>query len=196
MVALKFTYLCKEMMTAPTTDFGQLEKKLSAADVSVSPAEAQGLLCGLLCTGHDEAQSLWLQELIPDQDGTAVPLPPEHRQSLIRFFQETLDAFEGPGVGFELLLPDEDQPLRTRASALVDWCQGFLYGLGLAQARFDGLSQETQEGLKDIVEVTKLDLDALGSGEEDEIDLTEITEFIWVAAMLVREELVHHPRGE
>lgn len=175
------------MATTLITDFEPLSDALSAAGVSVSPAEAQGLLCGLLCAGSENALSLWLQELTTDDAcrGTLNPL-----------FQETLEAFEGPGVGFELLLPDEDQPLKQRASALIDWCQGFLYGLGLAKAPLDGLSQETQEGLKDITEVTKLDLDSLSDSEEEEIDLTEITEFIWVAAMLVREELVHHPRGE
>ncbi|MBU0499757.1 MAG: UPF0149 family protein [Gammaproteobacteria bacterium] len=178
------------MATTSTTDFDQLGEQLSV--VGVGPAEAQGLLCGLLCAGTDDALALWLQELNPEQTGMDDPC----RNALNRLFQETLEAFEGPGVGFELLLPDEDQPLKQRASALIDWCQGFLYGLGLTKAPLDGLSQETQEGLKDITEVTKLDLDALSDSEEEEIDLTEITEFIWVAAMLVREELVHHPRGE
>lgn len=184
------------MSTETAIDFETLRQILGTNGVAAGPAEAQGLLCGLICTGAEGVREIWLRELLPDPDEAGDLLRSECRQALERVYQETHDAFDGPGVGFELLLPDEGQPLRNRAAALTDWCQGYLYGLGLAKAPLGQLSEETLEGLKDITEVTKLDLSALEDGEEAEIDLTEVAEFVWVAAMLVREELVHHPRGE
>ena len=177
----------------------RLEQSLSSLSLAIGPSEAHGVLCGLLCSGrNDEARSLWMQELIPDISSDGNLLLQECVQNLSALYQETLASFEGPSLGFTLLLPDDDAALKQRAEELVAWCQGFLYGLGLAQASVDSLSEETREGLRDITEITKLDLDALAKAdsEQEEVDLTEVTEFIWVAAMLVREELVHQPKGE
>ena len=41
----------------------------------------------------------------------------------------------GDEMEFELLLPDDDAPLEQRATALSQWCQGFLYGFGTGGSR-------------------------------------------------------------
>ncbi len=51
-------------------------------------------------------------------------------------------------------------------------------------------SAETQDALNSLTEITRMDLDQLNPGEEDEEALMEVTEFIWVAAMLVHSEMV------
>lgn len=176
-------------------DYQQLRERLANAGFSTGPAESHGLLCSLLCCGKTDALGFWLDELTPAETDND-DLMQECRRDLAHLYQQTHEAFEGPGVGFSLLMPEENEMLKVRAKALVDWCQGFLYGLGLAKAPLQQLSKETQEGLKDITEITRMDLDAIDETEQEEVDLTEITEFIWVAAMLVREELVHAPKGE
>ena len=78
---------------------------------------------------------------------------------------------------------------------MYDWCRGFLYGLGLAGISDRDLSEQTREVFHDFTEVTRLDLAGLEEGEDNEDALTEIVEFLWVAAMLVYEERVAAREG-
>ena len=177
-------------------NYSELQDRLSSAGFAVGPAEAHGVLCSVLCCGKENAMAFWLEELTPPDADNADLLFQETKRQLERIYHVTNDAIDGPGGGFELLIPDDEASLTERATAIVEWCQGYLYGLGLASAPLHQLSKETQEGLRDITEITRLDLESLSDSEQEEIDLTEVTEFIWVAAMLVREELVRGPKGE
>ena len=76
------------------------------------------------------------------------------------------------------------------ATALRDWCEGFLYGFGIAGVSPDhALSAEGREALRDIGELTRLDAEQVAEGESEEGALTEIIEFLRVAALLIREEV-------
>ncbi|MEW7976408.1 MAG: UPF0149 family protein [Candidatus Sedimenticola endophacoides] len=86
--------------------------------------------------------------------------------------------------------------LTERAGALAEWCQGFLYGIGLAGPLDpETLSREAREALNDLAEITHIDLDAPGGDDEEqeqeEQALTEIVEFVRAAVLLLREELIH-----
>ena len=50
------------------------------------------------------------------------------------------------------------------------------------------LSEQTREVFADFIAITQLDLDRLGEDGDNEEALTELTEFVWVAAMLVYDE--------
>lgn len=182
------------MSAVAQTGYDHLGRTLETLSSDIGASEAHGLLCGLLCGGAPRSRELWLLELAPDAEAN----PPHQAglEELAAWLRRTEESFDGPGLGFSPLLPEEDQPLPRRAAEMVGWCQGFLYGLGLAGAPLDRLSGEACEGLHDLGEITRLDLSQLASGEQEEVDLAELIEFIWVAVMLVREELVYAPRGE
>jgi hypothetical protein len=57
------------------------------------------------------------------------------------------------------------------------------------------LSEQTREVFRDFVDMTRLDLEDLADGEDNEDALMEIVEFLWVAAMLVYEERVAAREG-
>ncbi|HHH39934.1 MAG TPA: hypothetical protein ENK50_10220 [Sedimenticola sp.] len=178
-------------MPGEALDLERVERRLAAADQEeLTGSEAHGVVCGLLCTGQgDEGLARWLQELFPRSDD-GEGLQDACQRTLRLLYEETREAIEGPGLGFTPLLPGDDKPLRQRAGAVCDWCQGFLYGVGLAgHAREQVLSAHTREALQDMSDITRMDLDALEENEESEEDLMQITEFIWVAAMLVYEDL-------
>ena len=177
------------------TDYDRIARLLGATELSASPAEAQGLLCGLICGGDPDARGTWMRQLIEDteaQPGTDL-LRDEGNADLKRVADRAFEEIEGPGMGLTFLLPDETRPLVERATAVYDWVRGFLFALGLLGVSEADLSPQTREIFSDFTDLTRMDLDAVEDDEESEDALIEITEFIWVAAMLVYEERVAGP---
>jgi uncharacterized protein len=159
------------------------EQALAAAGSPLPPAEAHGLLCGLLCAGLPggigAVQGRWLEEVAAGGD----PAP------LHGLAGQTAAALADPELGFAPLLPGDEAPPGLRAQALVDWCQGFLYGFGAGGPGQDlVIPTQSREALRDIVELTRLDVAALEEGETEERELAELGEFLRVAVLLIREE--------
>jgi uncharacterized protein YgfB (UPF0149 family) len=147
-------------------------------------AEVHGIATGLLCADINTDSSYWLNDLLPDD----APLPDEQKAIFIRLYEETRRLLTGDDFEFDLFLPDDNQPLLEKISALRSWCQGFLYGIGASIAK-PKYSREAHEILKDIAEFTKLDSEAEDANEEDEVALMELTEFLRTAVLLLRAEL-------
>ncbi|OOZ36525.1 UPF0149 family protein [Solemya velesiana gill symbiont] len=181
-------------MSEPSLVYERFERELASADIESSGAEVHGIICGLLCAGQSDAYAVLLRELLPDSPGDDL-LARECTNSLRKLFDETEAAIDGPGLGFSPFMPEEEKSLKVRARAVSEWCQGFLYGIGIAGVDPEGqLSEETREALNDLIEITRMDVDALEESDEDEDVLVEVGEFLWVAAMLVHEEIVHGPK--
>ena len=88
---------------------------------------------------------------------------------------------------FEILLPDEDDSdLIERVEALREWCKGLLLGVGFANTASQ-FSIQTQEILKDVAEMTKLDSDIALDDEEAENDFMELTEYLRAAVLALRD---------
>lgn len=173
-------------------EYERVARQLASADLESSASEVHGVVCGLLCAGRTDALELWFSELFEGSDSQD-PLVAECQQVLSRLHAETREAIEGPGLGFRPLLPDDGKPIRLRAEAVRDWSQGFLYGIGLAGVSPEReLSDHTREALQDFSDITRLDTEGLtDDDEEDEDDLMQVTEFLWVAAMMVHDDMVH-----
>ncbi len=172
------------------TTHSQLQHWLSTCNAPVGPSEAHGLLCGLLCGASPEPGPQWLSELLVMAESDHL-LIGEARYGLEGFYEDSLKAWNDSQLSLELLLPDDDEaPLKERAEGLVTWCQGFLYGLGLAGAQLDKLSKEAREGLNDLSEITRLNLASIEEGEAEEGQWMEIYEFTRMVAMLLRDELL------
>lgn len=149
---------------------------------SASAAETHGILAGLLCVDGRLDCGQWLNAVLGND---ASGLNPDERtalDSLCDRTREQLDAFD---FSFQLLLPDDDQPLHDRARALSEWCQGFLFGLGykLGDSDWPG---ECSEVLNDFVQLSRLDPD--DTDETDEEAYAELTEFVRAGVQLVRSE--------
>ncbi|HEX7370912.1 MAG TPA: UPF0149 family protein, partial [Rhodanobacteraceae bacterium] len=78
------------------------------------------------------------------------------------------------GEPIELLLPDT--PLAARANATVDWCRGFLGGLGLTGALTDAAqSPATQDVLDKFGKIAAMHL---ACDEDDAAALDDVLAFI------------------
>jgi hypothetical protein len=106
---------------------------------------------------------------------------------LFRSSDEQLDDVE---FAFEPILPDLDRPVAERAQALLQWCQGFLGGLGAGGFKDErALSADGREVLRDMADIAGSQLSFDDDEEVDEAAYTELLEFARMGALLLREDL-------
>jgi uncharacterized protein len=153
------------------------------SDVDLSASEAHGMAAGMLCVNEHTNSVQWLSELL-DTDHS---LTDEDKALLVRLFENTRNSLASDEFEFDLFLPDEETLLSRRVEALRNWCKGFLFGVGTGSDASSNWPDDVREILKDILEFTKLDIEA--EGEEDENAFMEITEYLRSAVILLRDEL-------
>ena len=166
--------------------FPHLEDTLAEAGSSADAAEAHGTLCGALCAGASFALEDWLDELLEDPAGHCG----QCREVLETVFGETSQALDGESMDFAPLLPDDDQPLAGRTSALAQWCQGFLYGLGTGRLNsIAELPGEVGEIVHDLAEIGRAAPGEDEPTEADEHAYADLVEFVRVGVQLIYDEL-------
>ncbi|MCB1633357.1 MAG: UPF0149 family protein [Xanthomonadales bacterium] len=88
-------------------------------------------------------------------------------------------------LGFQPLLPDDEQALDERVGALLQWSRGFLAGLGLSGFKVEGQAQGVDEFLADLSTIAASSIDALDGDEESEVAYMELLEFLRMGTLLV-----------
>lgn len=182
---------------------------LNAAEL----AECHGVLCGLICRNGAVTHQDYLAQL------AALQLVEDPGQPLKELFADahisTMQQLADMDLGFNLWLPDDDQPLDERTDALAQWCTGFLAGIGLG-GDLPALSEEALEALEDMRQIARAsypkvamtdadraevmdfasaemdlgDTDPADEGEEsDENALMEIVEYVRVVTLMMCEEM-------
>lgn len=174
------------------THFDDLSSLLGRLQVPISPSEAHGLLCGLLCAQSSAtAKGVWLGELLD-----AAALEPgslndrvEDIRALDTWFSGVLETMHDADLGFNLMLPGDNTGLPERVRALGDFCAGFCYGVGIATAGRGAVSlpEDTAELIKDFNEIDSTVTTDTSSADEE--TLTELSEYVRVGVLLIHEEL-------
>jgi yecA family protein len=155
-------------------------------------AEGHGILCGLLCSKGYVNSGAWIAQMIDEapapptrEDGSTQPLP----EPLLDLHSETVRRINDLNYEFHLMLPDDEEELAVRVAALAQWCQGFLYGLGIGGiADFSALPATVSEIAQDLVEISRASAVTDGS-DEDETAFAELVEYIRVGIQVIYEEL-------
>lgn len=167
--------------------FPEVARVLQTLQSSVAAAESHGCLCGALCTTQQYPVESWLDELVPEPQ----PDPADDRAPLRLLFADTMRALRGEEMEFELLLPDDDDPLVERASVLSQWCQGFLYGFGTGQpVPREELTGEVEEVLRDLTHISQASVETGTNAEEEEQAYAEIVEYVRAGVQLIHDELL------
>ncbi len=172
---------------AYSIDFDDLEHALMKINAAAEAAEAQGLMCGILCAlGRVDKQS-WIQQVIGEAADPADLLMKETKEQLDVVYQETLESLYDEDYGFQLFQPDDQSPMEERIMALSEWCQGFLLGFSMRSLdTIEGESREEIEALlEDFVEVTRIDAEVSEDDNEDEESLIEIEEYIRMGVIFI-----------
>lgn len=174
-------------VTAPITH-AQLGELLATLHFGVDPSDLHGSLTGFLCAGGRASARDWLAALRVEVD-EAEAAAAMNAAPLQQLFSECSAWLDDPDLRFEPLLPSLETPVDIRADALVEWCRGFLGGIGLAGVTEAGhLSPDCAEILKDFGTIAASRFEYADS-EEDESALAEVIEFIRVGVLLLHTEL-------
>ncbi len=163
----------------------ELSAALASMRLVVGASELHGSLTGYLCAGGNAGAKAFLSALELESDD-AHPDDAGHAL-LAELYSQCRLQLADPELGFEPLLPDSSRPLAERCDALVEWCRGFLGGLGLGGfgAR-SGLSEEGAEILHDFEAIASSQLSC--EDDDDEASLTEVFEFVRIGALLLYAE--------
>lgn len=165
--------------------YDDIQQALERSRSLTGAAEAHGTLAGCLCATVAYRFEDWMQEILPEGRAEDTAVAP-----LRELFQSTADSLAGPQMQFSPLLPEDAQPIDTRAAALGQWCQGFLYGLGASPlSDASRLQGEVGEIVRDLSEITRAGVDASDSAESNESAYVELVEFVRVGVQLLFEEL-------
>lgn len=179
-------------MTAAATH-AELSRTLHALRAGVSASELHGSITGFLCAGGLPRDGRWLHALALDEVDAAVADAGE-QQLFDRLFSACAEELADPELAFGLLLPDDSASIDDRAVALVDWCRGFLGGLGVSGADVDnGLGGEGGEVLSDLARIAATRFDAGDTAEDDEEAYAEVVEYVRVGVLLLHSVLGRAP---
>ncbi len=164
-----------------------LNKSLTLVGALMSAAEAHGILCGLLCSS-DFDNDKWLKQVLGEtniQDGLASKC----EQQLLLLKNYTLEQLNSPNFEFMPLVPDEDESMSERIQALGTWCQGFLFGLGLAGVeKFAG---DEKEFIDDLVSIARIDTNSSDDdSNKNEEHYMQIIEYIKIGVIGLYEEMM------
>lgn len=179
-------------------DIPQLEDLLFNVDAALGATESHGALCGMLCAQGATEASQWMLYVLGEHEETSKALQ-QTGKKLLQIHQTSVEQMNDSAAEFELMLPDDDEPLEVRIEALGTWCQGFVYGLAVGGIKEDTeLPEDSKELIKDILEISRagyvadneaeLSTDEEDS-EEDEVAFMEVSEYVRMGVLLIYEEL-------
>jgi yecA family protein len=166
-----------------------LSAALDGLKLGVAPSELHGSLTGFLCAGGQADAAQWLGVLHIEAPKSAGADP-----ALIQLYRDCAAALDDPDLRFEPLLPATDA-IDARADALVDWCRGFLGGLGLAGGSPSTMSDDASEILRDLGTIAGSRFE-YENAEEDESALEEVIEFVRVGVLLLHTEMTAPKRRD
>lgn len=152
-------------------------------------AETHGVVIGLLAGGPHQSDSEladqlaklqvgdWNSSRIQDDLGPAI--------STLR------SELASPDMDFKPLLPTDDRPLVERTRCLGSWVSGFLAGFGAGAPKLK--NPDSSEALRLLEQIARAGTDPEADDEEQEQAFTELSEFVRVATLLLREEGLRKP---
>lgn len=179
-------------------NYSELARIIAQLDAKTTAAECHGVLCGMLSAPSraygNEHMAQWLSYTLFDGQVAPANLS-ECVAELAEFYQKTLGfmnkAMDDGDIAFNLLLPDDEEVLPIRSTALGEWCAGFLVGFGLrGNDKGEKLSEQIQELLKDFSEISKINADAehdITADDEDEQAYVEVAEYVRIGALFIYE---------
>ncbi len=155
-----------EPISFPPITFELVADMLDEQHMIVTPAELQGMLCGLVCGGlgrKSQKKDGLLSDLLHDGE----PLPEvisTLSQQLTQYLYVTLSRQED----IVLLLPSDQVPLGVRLDSLSEWTQSFLAGFSATMPNLEDASVTIHELLDDLVQIAQV---SAKSDEDDEISV-------------------------
>lgn len=165
-------------------NFDDFADHLLEQGVQISPAQLHGCVSGLLSAGAPAEPEYGLDALEQSLD---LRLHGEFADRAMQLYAFTALALQDEAFNFQPLLPDDDEELAVRTTALASWCEGFLAGFSYRVTAADSgtgaLSQDAGEVLTDIAAMAQA-VAAEDEGEDAAEDsFIELVEYLRVAVV-------------
>lgn len=175
---------------AAVPSLDELANDLARLNTACSASELHGVLTGLLAGGARFNRST-LQKVLETHADADQAIGDQTMAALWQLQLKTLEDLGDSELVFAPLVPDDDEDLAARVTALSDWCQGFLVGFGTAVRPNDTRvhAESVKETLQDIVHVSNVDATAQDNDESDESAYAELYEFVRIAVIHLFEEM-------
>lgn len=166
-------------------EFDTVQSALEKLNANVDASETHGTLCGLLLVNSDMAT--WLKHTLDDLPEAGDVLAAEQLGLLRSLFEQTREQMNAEDLSFELLLPDEVDEFGNRLLGVSNWCQGFLYAVGIiGLGKNRALDELSQECLSDLLEISKLDHQQVAD-EDAEQQFIEVVEHVRLSVIMLNE---------
>lgn len=151
---------------------------LARAKLGVAPSELHGSITGFLCAGWGGSPRELLASLALD-DGAVDTQAGDDLYALLERAARGIAGRLRAREPVELLLPEGS--LTARADATVDWCRGFLGGLGLTGALAG--SAKTAPVADLLSSLGQIAASHLACDDDDEAALDDVLDFVRDAVM-------------
>ena len=166
----------------------ELHHSMSQLELPLSSSGLHGNMCGYLCAGARGYAEKYFNYLLTQKNNA------ENARAMANMLFEiyTLNQvqIENLDCEFQLLLPDDDEPLPKRAAAFAAWCVGFTQAMKRCGIQCDTLQdEEAQDALLHITEFGNINHDTLDISEQDEQALMEVIEYTRIAVLHIRQDL-------
>lgn len=172
-------------------DYQKAQTELTAASLSVTPSELQGLIIGMLSGGLTLEDDSW-KTLLFDYTNDGMGWPINAAAIADAIYSVSVSELTKADVELSLLLPSDDD-LLNYADAASEWVNHFISGLGLAGQSLAKLSSETKEALADLEEISKLGIDEEDDLQEQAILLEQVIEHVKVCVLTIHADLGAKP---
>lgn len=170
-----------------TLTYADLSEVLQKYDVVCDIAEIQGIICGMLCGGMGHSQNDW-SAMLQEACFEGGEIPEALQRTLVELFNQTCQQLIEGQFELTLLLPDDETPLNTRGSALIEWVNGFMTGFGSQQKDLTQCSDEVREALQDFADIARME-EPMNEDEESERAMLEVVEYVRISAIYCFGEL-------
>ena len=167
--------------------FTQIESTLVLAGIEISASEIHGTIVGAIANHMKSGQSPDLLRLVEPNADSNNGRYAQLDEALYDLYRENSEFLLEGKVGFDLLMPDEDESLDVRAEALASWSRGYILGLLYNEAfSVDQLPDSGPEIVRDIMQIAEASAGA-DSEQDEDWALAELEEYLKVGCQLVFE---------
>lgn len=164
-------------------DYQQFVGTIYPLALPISGSEIHGVMCGYLCAAADSQGEAYLRALLVS-DKKSEDLRRNATLVIYGLYHYSQQQINAMDFAFQMLLPEEHEPLIERAKAFSEWCQGFTEGLTMAGIHYEQFQEEeSREALQHMIEFAELDYESLDVDDADEKALMEVTEYARMAVL-------------
>ncbi|MEE4244385.1 MAG: UPF0149 family protein [Kangiellaceae bacterium] len=171
------------MLSEQILTYDEVETILAENDCDTQASEFEGMICGLFAGGMNNDQKSWKSPAMA------------HLNEGKLFPSHDMDTSDGyvTAIGkqlendiFELVLslPDDQATIAERLTGACQWSEGFLLGYGMAVGDQTFDSEDLNEAVADLLEVSQVELEVEDS-EEMEQALDIVIEHIRVTSQVI-----------